>query len=189
MDAIAAPCRRDFLPAYRSSGQRDTTAIRWVVLHDEEAPTARSAAEYFRSTSSGGSAHLCVDDQTCYRCLDNDVIPWGAASSFGANLHGFHLEMAGYARWSAVIWRSHLNTLRRAAFKTALHCRRFAIPVLFVSAAHLPEQHGITTHAEISAASRRLNPANAARYTHSDPGPFWPRWLFMWLVRRYAAAL
>ena len=33
---------------------------------------------------SGGSAHICSDENECFRCLDNDTIPWGAASAFGA---------------------------------------------------------------------------------------------------------
>src|SRR4051794_36487021 len=96
---IKAECSRLFFPAYHNSGKRDRMAVKWIVLHDEEAPTARSAAEYFKSKDSGGSAHICVDDLNCYRCLANDTIPWGAASAFGANTHGFHIEMAGYARW------------------------------------------------------------------------------------------
>lgn len=187
MDAIKAVCRRDFYPAYHSSGKRDPKRIKWIVLHDEEAPTARGAAAYFRSTSSGGSAHLCVDDEACYRCLPNDEIPWGAASAptIAANLQGFHIEQAGYARWSAVVWASHKATLERAAFKTAIHCRSFGVPPVFVTADDLPAKRGVTTHNEISKASRRLDPANAERYSHSDPGPLWPRATFMSLVRKY----
>src|SRR5947207_8384461 len=46
---IASPCSREFLPAYHTSGTRPLSDVRWIVLHDEEAPTARSAAEYFKS--------------------------------------------------------------------------------------------------------------------------------------------
>ncbi len=184
-DAIAASCRMTYYPAYHNSGTRSIDDIKWIVLHDEEAPTAASAASYFRSPSSGGSAHLCVDDEACYRCLANTDIPWGAASAFSANTHGFHIEQAGYAKWSAVIWKSHLKTLQRAAYKTAYHCKKFGIPVQFVTASDLPNKRGITTHNEISAASRRIDPNNAYKYSHSDPGPFWPRTLFMALVKSY----
>lgn len=186
-DPIIAPCRKDYYPAVHDSGRRPVSAIWWIVLHDEEASTAAGAAQWFRNPKSGGSTHLCVDDQACYRCLANVTVPWGAASSFGANRHGFHIEQAGYARWSAVVWMSHLATLRRAAYKTALHCKAFKVPVQFVTAAELPDKHGITTHAEVTAASRRLDPAGD--YTHTDPGLLWPRWLFMRLVRGYYATL
>lgn len=188
-DPITAACHLDYLPAYHSSGQRRTDQIWWIVLHDEEAPTAQGAAEYFRTAASGGSAHLCVDDNTCYRCLNNDTTPWGAASSFGANQHGFHIEQAGFASWPAARWKQHDRMLRRAAYKTALHCKAFRVPVQFVAAKDLPRKHGITTHAEVSAASRRLDPKNAAAYSHTDPGKGWPQAYFIDLVKHYHAAL
>lgn len=185
---VSAACKFDYFPAYHNSGLRPLSAIYWVVLHDEEAPNARGSAAYFQGADSGGSAHLCVDDGECYRSLPNTAIPWGAASAFGANTHGFHIEQAGYASWSAAQWETHLSELKRVAYKTAIHCRLFKIPVQFVTAAQLPARHGITTHAEVSEASRRLDPANANRYSHSDPGPGWPRAQFMALVKGYYKA-
>jgi N-acetyl-anhydromuramyl-L-alanine amidase AmpD len=184
---IDAACKLDFFPAYHSSGLRQVKDVFWIVLHDEEAPNAKGAAAYFRSADSGGSAHLCVDQDECYRCLPNTAIPWGAASAFGANTHGFHIEQAGYAGWTKAQWETHANELERAAYKTAVHCHVFKIPPVFVTAEHLPAKHGITTHAEISAASRRLDPGNASRYSHHDPGPGWPREHFMRLVAGYYA--
>jgi N-acetylmuramoyl-L-alanine amidase len=189
MQPVTAPCSREFLPAYHTSGERLNTEVWWVVLHDEEAPNARSAAEWFRNPRSGGSAHLCVDDLACYRCLSNAAIPWGASSSFGANTHGLHIEQAGYARWSAIMWRRHWRTLERAAYKTAVHCKLFQIPVRFVTARELPAAHGITTHAEVTQASKRLDPEHAWTYSHTDPGPLWPRRLFMRRVRAHYAGL
>jgi hypothetical protein len=190
-DSVAHSCRLDYMPAYHASGERHPEEVYWIVLHDEEAPSAVSAASYFKSPSSGGSAHLCVDDTVCYRCLSNTAIPWGAASApqIGANTHGFHIEQAGYAKWSAVIWRSHRKTLERAAYKTAYHCHVFKIPPVFVAADELPGKHGITTHAEVTKASKRLDPAHAYRYDHTDPGPFWPRRDFMNLVSGYYASI
>ena len=190
-DAISADCRLDYLPAYHSSGTRHLLEIFWIVMHDEEAPTAQSAASYFKSASSGGSAHLCVDDNVCYRCLENEAIPWGASSApqIGANTHGFHIEQAGYAKWSAVVWSSHRRTLQRAAYKAAFHCRKFKIQPVFVTAAELPGKRGITTHAEITKASKRLDPEHAYAYDHTDPGLGWPRSKFMALVRGYFTEL
>lgn len=176
-DPIGAACRRGY-KAVHSSGSRPVKSIRWVVLHDEEAASAEAAAAWFQNPESQGSAHLCVDDKACFRTLPNTAIPWAAP---GANTQGFHIEQAGFAKWSAVVWRSHLGTLQRAAYKTALHCRQFGIPVRFVTAKGLAKgESGITTHAECT---------KAFGGTHTDPGPFWPRRLFMGYVRKYAREL
>lgn len=182
----ATTCDRSYR-AYHKSGTR--SKVKWIVLHDEEASTAQSAAMYFTLPASGGSAHLCVDDAHCFRCLRNSEVAWGAASAFDANEYGLHIEQAGFARWSLVLWSRHRDTLRRAAYKTALHCSYFNVPPEWVPAADLPGRHGVTTHAEVSAASRRLDPRNASRYSHSDPGPFWPRRTFMNYVRSYYAEI
>jgi N-acetyl-anhydromuramyl-L-alanine amidase AmpD len=184
---IKASCDKTYT-AYHTSGTRDTSDIKWIVVHDEEADTAKQAAQYFTEKASGGSAHLCVDDTMCYRTLENDEIPWAAASAptIGANTHGFHIEMAGFAKWSAVIWEKHTLTLQRAAFKTALHCQLFGIPVVWVPTYWVVRlKKGITSHAEISKASKIVDPDNASRYSHTDPGPFWPRDKFMKYVRQY----
>jgi len=178
MNALNSPCSREFYKAYHKSGTRPTDKITLIVWHDEEATTARGAAEYFQSPTSGGSAHLCVDDTECYRCLANTDVPWGAP---GANQQGFHIEQAGYAKWSAVIWRKHVNTLRRCAYKTAVHCKQFGIPTVFLEAADLKAgKSGITTHREVS---------KAFGGTHTDPGPCYPVTYAMWLVRRYRKRL
>jgi hypothetical protein len=190
--AIQATCDRRFLPAYHHSGHRELSVIKWIVLHDEEAPTAENAARYFQNHASGGSAHLCVDDQTCFRCLPNEMIPWGAKSAdkIQANLHGFHIEQGGYAKWTGTVWRAkHMRTLNRAAYKTALHLHKFKLPVEFVVARDLPRKWGVTTHAEITKASKRLDPAHAWKYDHTDPGFGWPRRLFMARVKAYFAEL
>jgi hypothetical protein len=188
MTDVTARCSRKF-HASRSSGSRDPMAVRWIVLHSEEASTAESAARYFTTMAAGGSAHLCVDDTICYRTLRNEEVPWGAASSFNANYHGFHIEQAGFARWGSAAWLRHRETIRRAAYKTALHCHLLGVPVRWVFATQLPQLDGITSHNEISMASRRLDPAHASRYTHTDPGLFYPRRWFMGQVRRYADEL
>lgn len=176
---IKSICSRQY-HAVRSSGTRDVSDIKLIVLHDEEASTARSAAAWFENPESTGSAHLCVDDTACYRTLNNDQVPWAAP---GANQQGFHIEQAGFARWSAVVWLSHRRTLRRAAYKTALHCVAFGIPPVFVFAAGLKHgDAGVTTHAECTKA---FGPVGG----HTDPGLFWPRRTFMRYVREYYGGL
>ena len=178
MSDVKAPCLKTYYPAFRSSGTRPLSEIKWVVLHSTEGGTAESVARWFQNPDAGGSTHLVVDDKECQRCLPNSARCWGAQ---GANYNGFHIEQCGFARWSAVIWKSHLATLKRAAYKTAFHCDKFGIPVRFVKAADLKAgKAGITTHVECS---------KAFGGSHWDPGPFWPRFLFMALVRRYMKEL
>lgn len=172
-DPINADCHKTYR-AVHTSGTRPLSEIKWIVMHDEEADTAQSAASWFANPKSGGSAHIAVDDGICYRTLDDADVAWGAP---GANVNGFHIEQAGYARWSLVLWQSHRRTLQRAAYKAAFHCHKFGIPPVFVKAAGLKAgAKGITTHAEVT---------KAFGGDHTDPGPLWPRYLFMGLVRTY----
>lgn len=172
-------CHRDYR-AVHTSGRR-TGNPTLIVMHDTEGGTAQSIARYFSTVASGGSAHLVIDDQTCYRCLDDNQIPWAAP---GANLNGFHIEQCGYAKWTTVIWKlSHIRTLRRAAYKAAFHCKKFGIPPRFVWADGIRAgKKGITTHAEVTKAYPKLG-------SHTDPGPGWPRLLFMSLVKLYYSQL
>jgi N-acetylmuramoyl-L-alanine amidase len=177
-DPIKAVCARDYFPADKSSGSRKPSEIRWIVLHSTEGGTAKSVARYFQSASSGGSTHLVVDDLECQRCLNDSTVSWGAK---GANRYGFHIEQCGFAKWTTLEWRQHDKTLRRAAYKTAVHCKKFGIPVRFISAADLKENRkGITTHVECS---------RAFGGTHWDPGKGWPQDLFMRYVKEYHAEL
>jgi hypothetical protein len=191
-DPIKKSCSRKYR-AYHTSGTRSKGAVTMIVMHDEESTSAVGAAVWFTNPASGGSAHLCVDDYTCYRTLDPADVPWGASSApqISANYHGWHIEQAGYAKWSGVVWLSHLRTLKRAAWKTAVWAQYFSIPIVFLTKGDLilGKRHGITTHYEISMASKVLDPAHAYKYTHTDPGPFWPRSTFMWLVKHYAKEL
>jgi len=180
---ISANCNRDFLPAFHDSGKRSVKDIDYFVLHDtESAPgSARSIASYFQSRNAGGSAHLVVDDDDCYRSLDDTVIPWAAPP---LNSNGFHIEQVGYAKWSKAAWLLHVKTIRRAAYKIALHKKKFQeaggkpIPLFFVDAAGLKAgQRGITTHAEVTKAF--------GQSTHTDPGTGYPVGLVCWLARRY----
>lgn len=178
------PCSREFR-ATRSSGRRPLSSIDLIVMHDEEASTARSAAAFFASGNAEGSAHLCVDDKECYRTLPDGEIPWAAP---GANSQGLHIEQAGFARWSIVIWRSHFKTLDRAAFKAAQWCHKYGVPAQFLSASALRAgRRGITTHRQVSLWQASIGAPGD--HSHSDPGPFWPRRLFMRRVRKHLAAM
>jgi hypothetical protein len=175
---IKSNCSRDFYPALRSSGRRPLSEIWWVVEHAQESLTALSAASWFRNPDAKGSAHLCVDGAICYRTLPNDAIPWGAP---GANYHGFHIEQAGYTRWSRTDWASRELELQRSAFKTAWHLHLFGLPPIFRMAADLERgRKGVTTHLECT---------RAFGGDHTDPGSGWPRDRFMGLVKTFYAKL
>jgi hypothetical protein len=166
-DPVKADCHTTY-HATRTSGVRSVDVILWVVMHDTEGGTAESVARYFATPAPGGSAHLVVDDNACYRCLLNEDIPWGAP---GANTKGFHIEQCGYAHWTADEWMTHEATIDRAAYKAAFHCHKFGIPLRFVTASGLKAKRpGITTHNECS---------KAFGGNHTDPGPGWPRAVFM----------
>jgi hypothetical protein len=162
-------CHVDFHAAH-SSGTRSLNVIDCIVLHDTEGGTANSVAKYFTTQKAGGSAHLVVDDNACYRVLT-------------ANFRGFHIEQCGFASWSGAIWSSaHRNTLLRAAWKTAYHCRKYGIRPYFLTADKLKagKLSGVTTHAECT---------KAFGGSHTDPGTGWPRLLFMTMVRTFWTVL
>jgi hypothetical protein len=173
-DPIPHNCRKDF-HARKSSGTRPLSEIHYVVMHCTQGFTARAAASWFQNTNSQGSAHSCVDDNTCFATLDDDEIPWGAP---GANYHGYHIEQAGYISFSQAVWsKTHRNTIKRAAYRAAVRCHRYNIPRQFCDAAALKAgKKGITTHAECT---------KAFGGDHTDPGPNWPRGVFMFYLRYY----
>lgn len=177
MTPVQTLCDSSYTAAH-SSGVRTPEQVKWIVLHSTEGGTAKSVAVYFTLPSSGGSAHLVVDDLDCYRCLRNIDIPWGAP---GANTNGFHIEQCGFARWSSAEWRAHDMTLRRAAYKAALHADHFGIPLQWLSAAGLRRGlRGVTTHAECS---------KAFGGDHTDPGAGYPKALVMRYAKEYLAEI
>lgn len=175
---IAAPCSSEF-KAVHHSGTRSLKELRWIIVHSTEGSTARGAASWFANPASRGSAHLCVDDNECYRTLSDSKIPWAAQ---GANTRGFHIEMAGFARWSAYVWGTkHRRTINRAAYKAALRCKKYGIPARWRTATELRAgKKGISSHANCS---------KAFGGDHWDPGPGFPRRLFMRRVRYYLSRM
>jgi hypothetical protein len=180
-DPIRAACHTSYQPAARNSGTRTPSTITLIVLHDTEGGSASGIASYFSSPTAEGSAHIVVDDNACYRCLPDGSIPWAAP---GANTQGWHIEQCGYASWSKLTWLKHHRTLNRAAYKAAVHCHKFGVPPRFRSAKGLlAGKHGVTTHAEVSKWQTAIHAPGD--HSHTDPGANWPRWTFMFLVRRH----
>lgn len=179
---LDANCSRRYT-AVRNSGKRSLSAIELVVIHDPESPSAQSTAQYLANASAnpGGSYHIIVGDESCYRLLDNDVIAWGAPN---ANHNGVHISIAGYARWKRDEWLKHKRALQRAAWKTAATCRMYHLPPYFREARALGfGLQGVTTHAEVSKFSLAHNlPGD---HSHSDPGSGFPLHTFMAYVHDY----
>ena len=155
---IEAPCSRRYT-AVRQSGKRSLSQIGLIVIHCTESNSASSSAQWFENTRAQGSAHLVLDDVECFRTLDNEIVPWGAK---GANTRGFHIEIAGWARWSRNDWMKHEQALRRAAYKAAFHAKKFDIPIRWLTPAQLRAgQKGFVTHAMCT---------QAFGGNHTDPG-------------------
>lgn len=173
-------CDRRYRAAH-DSGTRPLTAIKYVVLHSTESPpgSAKAVAEYFTTQGSGGSAHLVVDDTSCYGCLPDNVTPWGAPP---VNQNGFHIEQCGYAAWSRKEWLSHEATVERAAYKAALRCKTHDLRLVWLdsSALQAGAKSGITTHAAVSDAFHLSD--------HHDPGVSYPADRFMHWLKHYAGA-
>ena len=171
------PCN----PRYRAahdSGPRGRSAIRHIVIHDTEGGTARSVAAFFASTAQA-STQLVVDDHECYRCVPDLVIPWGAP---GVNTSGLHIEHCGFAHWDRDEWLRHRPMLKRSAGHAAAWCLRYGIPRRWVGPLGLKlKRKGFTTHAD---ASRAFTPGG-----HTDPGPGFPKDLYMALVKSEYARL
>lgn len=160
--------------AAHDSGPRKASDIRWAVVHSAEASddkgedtTAEGVANFFARPSTQASTQLAVDRDSCVRMLPDLVIPWGAA---GANTHGVHIEICGRAAWTRAQWLDppRQRMLDRAAFKTAIWCFHYKIPVRWVGPTGLKlGRKGLTTHADVNKAF--------GRGSHWDPGDGFPR--------------
>lgn len=166
------------LRAAHDSGPRPASAIRLVVVHSTEGGTAASVAEYFHTTAQA-STQLVVDDLECYRCVPDDVIPWGAP---GVNTSGLHIEHCGYAVWSREEWLTHKPMLERSAEHAARWSLHYGIPLRWLGALGLKlRRKGFTRHMD---ASRAFTPGG-----HSDPGEGFPRDYYLERVRHHVALL
>lgn len=167
------------LRAAHDSGPRKASAIRHVVIHSTEGGTARSVAQYFATTAQA-STQLVVDDDGCYRCVPDLVIPWGAP---GVNTSGLHIEHCGYAKWSRQEWLLHMPLLRRSARHAAKWCYQYGIPRRWVGPLGLRlHRKGLTRHVD---ASRAFGTAGG----HTDPGEGFPLDTYLHLVKDEYARL
>lgn len=132
----------------------------------EKATTAEDCAAMFRTMSRQASAHVCVDNDTVVRCVDDDDTAWAAP---GGNADGLQLELAGFMRQTREQWLDAygLAMLDLAAGVCAGWCKKYSIPIKRLTRAELKAgRKGFTGHADISAVYRRSD--------HTDPGSGFP---------------
>lgn len=163
-----------------------------IVIHSTVSPCeaggARKIGAYFRSQTSGGSAHYIVDPGEVVQSVFDGVIAWHAPP----NQHSIGIEMCDMPGpppsrpMSAAWWRrfrkswrwarpAQARMLERTAKLTAQLCLAYDVPAVYVDAAGLRAgRRGITTHNEVSTAFEQS--------THWDPG-VWPRRSFVRMVR------
>lgn len=161
--------------ARNDSGSRTARSIRLVVIHSAEGTSARGVANFFAG-SAQASTQLAVDDKECWRMVPDLVIPWGAP---GANSDGLHVEICGFARWERDEWLKHEKMLRRSAWKVAKWCWQYGIPPRWLNDKQLANgtARGLTTHVQVAKVFKRSN--------HWDPGPNFPKALFVAWVKEY----
>lgn len=174
MRHIKESCDGTYTAAH-DSGTRSPSDITYVVIHSTEGDTAQGAAAWFENVKSEGSTNIVIDDDHCYRTVADLRVPWAAPP---LNRAGFHVEIAGYARWTKEQWLRRPARLHRAAFKAALRCKRYGIPVRQVGWLGLRlGRKGICSHNAVSKAWHLSD--------HHDPGPGFPWREFIGWTRDY----
>jgi N-acetylmuramoyl-L-alanine amidase CwlA len=157
------------------------TTITRIVIHGTVSPCtvgdARNVARYFQSDTAGGLAHFVVDPGEIIQCCAEDIACWHAPpnmDSLGVEL--CDPQSGDTARWGDA---AHSAMLHLAATLVADLCHRHNVPVAYVNAAGLlAGQHGITEHADVSAAFHQSS--------HTDPGAGFPMAHFISLVKAAA---
>lgn len=174
----------DELPYVPARLQKDLpagTEIKWVVIHDMEAPegplTAENVARYFQTQAAKGSAHICVDNNSCVKCVPYHK---GAAHAPGSNTEGKGIELAGVARQTRAEWLDEYSiaVLENGADCTAQLLHKYNLPNQYVDAAGLRAgRKGWTTHWQVTIAF--------GRSTHTDPGKYFPLDYFQSRINYY----
>jgi N-acetyl-anhydromuramyl-L-alanine amidase AmpD len=155
--------------------------VKWIVIHDMEAPekgdTAESIGRYFQHPDKPSSAHIGVDSTSIVQYVKDNDIAFGAP---GANSNGIHIELAGYARQTKNDWMDQfgLSMLERAADAVAQYCHKYFIPASHITNVELANDFpGIVGHNQVSEVFKKSD--------HTDPGPNFPWDHFMYRVASY----
>ncbi|WP_433357870.1 peptidoglycan recognition protein family protein (plasmid) [Microtetraspora malaysiensis] len=160
--------------------------VRLLVVHSMEAPekpdTAEAVARWFATNAPKTSAHVCFDNDSAVRCVDDDDTAWCAPN---ANADGLHGEFAGYARQKRGEWLDDYGTamLAIAARQYAVWADKYSIPVVKLTPAEVRAgKHGFCGHRDVTAAYPGTG-------THTDPGTDFPWDYFLGLVKDELARL
>jgi N-acetyl-anhydromuramyl-L-alanine amidase AmpD len=161
------------------------TTVDLVVIHSAEIGESLEGAEALQKVCATNlrvaSWHYAVDANSVTQSVREMDIAFHAP---GANHNGIGIELSGRARQSQAEWQDafSFHMLELAAELTAGICKRWNIPVVFVSAEtmKLPGARGITTHREVSRAFKKSD--------HWDPGPHFPMAWFLERVRHFQSA-
>lgn len=164
-----------------------TAPLRWVVIHDMEAPEGSSTAESVSAWSARelgirSSWHVACDNDSSIQSVSAKNTAWHAPN---ANSGGFGIEQAGYARQSRSEWLDvySLAVIDRTARVAAAVCVEYGIPVKHLSNDEIRAGHkGIISHRDVTNA---LNGGSG----HFDPGPSYPWDVLLAKVAGYVAQI
>jgi hypothetical protein len=162
------------------------------VVHDMEAPegplTAENCALFFAKPTATGSAHICADENSRVRCVQDDHMAAGARGfpyrGRTVNDWALHVEHAGYARQSRAEWldRSSFATMEQGAISFGEWCDAYTIPPYHLTDEQIVAgMHGLVGHADVS---RALNVGGG----HTDPGSGFPWDIYLDMVRSNMAS-
>lgn len=135
---------------------------------------ARSTAEYFASSSAGGSAHRVVDVATSLVCVPDEAIAWHAPP----NPRSVGIEICSQPSYTREQWLSPTvwPAVARAATATLEIAARHNVPLRRIGPAELRAgERGVTGHVDVSTTWRQSD--------HWDPGPNFPWPEFMTLLQ------
>jgi N-acetylmuramoyl-L-alanine amidase CwlA len=164
-------------PCAHTSAGSNRPPVNRVVIHATVSPCvpggARAVGAYFRSPSSGGSAHYIVDPAEAVQAVYDNVIAWHAPpNEYSLGIEICDPQTGSKARWEDA---AHTAALQRAAHLTAALCAAYDVPMVRIEApALLRGEHGVCGHVDVSNAWHQSD--------HTDPGPDFPWQTFMGMV-------
>ena len=149
-------------PNYSSRGG---TAVRLIVLHTAEgALTYQSLGNYFKSSSSGVSSHVGIDD-TPNTCGEYVQRPGKAWTQGNANPYSVSVELCAFAKWTPTDWSKHPQMLANCAQWIAEEAAYFKIPIVRLTASQAQSGgKGVCQHVDLGSAGGG----------HWDCGPGFP---------------
>ena len=143
-------------------------SIDLIVVHTMESSdkpdTAERVAAWFAGANAPkASCHYCIDENSIVQCVRDRDVAWHAP---GGNSRGIGIEHAGYAKQTALQWKSAYNQamLLRSAQLVARLCKEYNIPIERRTVDELKTKiRGICGHVDIT------NAFNSGK-GHTDPG-------------------